>query len=276
MPEAAARARRSPAACARRATRGSPRSTATARTIRPTCPKLLDALRPGRRAPGLALVAGWRTARHDSAVRRLSSRIANGVRARLLGDATPDTGCGLKVFPRELFLRLPFFDHLHRFLPALVLREGGQVVSVPVSHRARAGGHIQVRHPQPAVGRHRRPVRRDVAAAPCHAAGHRAMNLHSITLPEWVVLAVGFGGQALFSARFIIQWLASERAGRSVMPDVFWYFSLAGGATLFVYAVYREDPVFMLGQGMGLFIYARNLWLIRRERRGGVPLAPHA
>ena len=81
------------------------------------------------------------------------------------------------------------------------------------------------------------------------------MNVHTISLPEWVVLAVGFGGQALFSARFVIQWLASERAGRSVMPDVFWYFSLAGGATLFVYAAYREDPVFMLGQGMGLFIY---------------------
>ena len=103
-------------------------------------PKLLDALRPGRRAPDLAMVIGWRTSRHDSAVRRLSSRIANGVRARLLGDATPDTGCGLKVFPRELFLRLPFFDHLHRFLPALVQREGGQVVSVPVSHRARLAG----------------------------------------------------------------------------------------------------------------------------------------
>ena len=102
------------------------------------------------------------------------------------------------------------------------------------------------------------------------------MNVHTISLPEWVVLAVGFGGQALFSARFVIQWQASERAGRSVMPDVFWYFSLAGGATLFVYAAYREDPVFMLGQGMGLFIYARNLWLIRRERRGGTPLVPHA
>jgi dolichol-phosphate mannosyltransferase len=103
-------------------------------------PRLLDALRPGRRAPGLAMVVGWRTRRHDSALRRLSSRIANGVRARLLGDRTPDTGCGLKVFPRELFLRLPFFDHLHRFLPALVLREGGQVVSVPVGHRPRPAG----------------------------------------------------------------------------------------------------------------------------------------
>ncbi len=108
-----------------------------------------------------------------------------------------------------------------------------------------------------------------------------------MTLPEWAVLAVGFGGQALFSARFIIQWLASERAGRSVVPDLFWTFSMAGGATLFVYAVYREDPVFMLGQGLGLFIYSRNLWLLRRERRAvpalaapplaaNPPAAPHA
>jgi lipid-A-disaccharide synthase-like uncharacterized protein len=85
-------------------------------------------------------------------------------------------------------------------------------------------------------------------------------------LPEWLVLAFGFGGQALFSARFIIQWLASERAGRSVMPVLFWHFSIAGGTTLFLYALYRGDPVFVLGQGMGLFIYARNLWLIRREQ----------
>lgn len=84
-------------------------------------------------------------------------------------------------------------------------------------------------------------------------------------LPEWLVLAFGFAGQALFSARFIVQWLASERARRSVVPVLFWHLSIAGGATLFLYALYRHDPVFILGQGMGLFIYARNLWLIRRE-----------
>jgi len=93
------------------------------------------------------------------------------------------------------------------------------------------------------------------------------MNLHSLTLPEWLVLGIGFAGQALFSLRFIVQWLASERAERSVMPVAFWYFSVAGGVTLFVYAVYRQDPVFMLGQGMGLFIYLRNLWLIHREKQ---------
>jgi len=86
------------------------------------------------------LVAGQRVKRRDSWMKRASSRIANGVRARLLGDGTPDTGCGLKLFPRALFLDLPFFDHMHRYLPALVQREGGRTVSVPVNHRPRARG----------------------------------------------------------------------------------------------------------------------------------------
>jgi dolichol-phosphate mannosyltransferase len=86
------------------------------------------------------LVAGHRVTRRDSWVKRRSSRIANGIRARLLRDATPDTGCGLKVFPRALFLELPHFDHMHRFLPALVLRQGGRVVSEPVNHRPRIRG----------------------------------------------------------------------------------------------------------------------------------------
>jgi lipid-A-disaccharide synthase-like uncharacterized protein len=100
------------------------------------------------------------------------------------------------------------------------------------------------------------------------------VNIHAISMPEWAVLVFGFTGQAMFSMRFIIQWIASERARRSVMPVLFWYFSLAGGLTLFVYATYREDPVFMLGQGMGLFVYVRNLLLIRRERRAATRLSP--
>ena len=88
----------------------------------------------------LWLVCGWRRARHDSGIRRLSSRVANAVRARLLGDATPDTGCGLKLLRREPCLGLPRFDHMHRFLPALVLREGGAVRSEPVNHRPRRAG----------------------------------------------------------------------------------------------------------------------------------------
>jgi len=87
----------------------------------------------------------------------------------------------------------------------------------------------------------------------------------------WV--AIGFLAQAMFSARFLIQWLASERAGRSVVPVAFWFFSIAGGAILFAYALYREDPVFIAGQGAGLLIYTRNLWLIFRERRSALASA---
>ncbi|WP_426959142.1 glycosyltransferase family 2 protein [Muricoccus radiodurans] len=86
------------------------------------------------------MVAGWRTTRKDTTTKRWTSRVANRVRARLLGDATPDTGCGLKVFSRSLFLSLPHFDHMHRFLPALVIRGGGRVVSEPVGHRPRLRG----------------------------------------------------------------------------------------------------------------------------------------
>ncbi len=78
---------------------------------------------------------------------------------------------------------------------------------------------------------------------------------------------VGFAGQALFSMRFLIQWLYSEKMKRSVIPLAFWYFSLAGGLTLLSYAIFRKDPVFILGQTTGVFIYARNLQLIARERR---------
>ncbi len=86
------------------------------------------------------LIAGWRTNRKDSRYTRWQSTIANAVRSRLLGDGTPDTGCGLKVFPRAVFLALPYFDHMHRFMPALVRRDGGDVRSVPVNHRPRTRG----------------------------------------------------------------------------------------------------------------------------------------
>lgn len=88
----------------------------------------------------LAMVAGVRAKRRDNWLRRASSRIANTVRARLLGDRTPDTGCGLKLFRRDAFLDLPSFDHMHRFLPALMLRDGGGVVHVEVRHRPRLSG----------------------------------------------------------------------------------------------------------------------------------------
>ncbi len=94
----------------------------------------------GDKGPGPLLVAGHRTTRRDNWTKRLSSRLANRIRAGLLHDATPDTGCGLKLFRRSAFLELPQFDHMHRYLPALFIRAGGRVVSVPVNHRPRTRG----------------------------------------------------------------------------------------------------------------------------------------
>ena len=84
---------------------------------------------------------------------------------------------------------------------------------------------------------------------------------------ENIWMGVGFLGQFMFSMRFIIQWLRSEKEKKSVIPVAFWYFSLAGGLILTIYAIYRKDPVFILGQGMGLFIYARNLALISKNKK---------
>jgi len=93
-------------------------------------------------------------------------------------------------------------------------------------------------------------------------------------LDGWVVL--GFAAQMLFTMRFLVQWIASERAGRSVIPLAFWLFSIGGGVLLLIYALYRKDPVFIAGQGLGVFIYLRNLHFVLRERRIGmrVPETP--
>lgn len=80
-------------------------------------------------------------------------------------------------------------------------------------------------------------------------------------------LAIGLFGQLLFSARFVVQWIASERARRSVVPRLFWYFSIGGGVSLLAYSVHRADPVFVLGQLTGLVVYARNLALVHDERK---------
>ncbi|MCB1592323.1 MAG: lipid-A-disaccharide synthase N-terminal domain-containing protein [Alphaproteobacteria bacterium] len=84
--------------------------------------------------------------------------------------------------------------------------------------------------------------------------------------PELMWLSVGFFGQALFFMRFFVQWIASERAKKSVIPNAFWYFSLSGGLVLTTYAVYRQDPVFILGQSLGLLIYIRNLYFLKAAR----------
>jgi lipid-A-disaccharide synthase-like uncharacterized protein len=98
-----------------------------------------------------------------------------------------------------------------------------------------------------------------------------AAYVNALSPHEMAWIAIGFVGQFLFMMRFLWQWIQSERHKRSIIPIAFWYFSLAGGMTLLAYAVHRRDPVFITGQMLGLTVYTRNLLLIRRERRAGLP-----
>jgi len=98
-----------------------------------------------------------------------------------------------------------------------------------------------------------------------HALGGYLYDVFVVKLDRWI--ALGFLAQALFTARFLVQWIASERAGRSVIPIAFWFFSIGGGALLLIYALYRRDPVFIAGQAFGVFVYARNLYFELRDRR---------
>ena len=93
--------------------------------------------------------------------------------------------------------------------------------------------------------------------------------LGAATQGELAWILVGLGGQVLFMMRFVIQWIVSEKAKRSVIPVAFWWLSIGGAAILLAYAIWRADPVFILGQSLGFLIYARNLWLIHAERRAG-------
>ncbi len=98
------------------------------------------------------------------------------------------------------------------------------------------------------------------------AFGEYMHEVFVVKLDWWV--ALGFFAQFMFTMRFLVQWIASERAGKSVVPLAFWLFSIGGGLLLFAYALYRKDPVFILGQGLGVIIYLRNLQFVVRERRG--------
>jgi lipid-A-disaccharide synthase-like uncharacterized protein len=97
------------------------------------------------------------------------------------------------------------------------------------------------------------------------AVGSYFQDVFKMSLDWWVLL--GFLAQGLFTMRFLVQWIASERAGRSVIPLAFWIFSIGGGLLLLVYALYRKDPVFIAGQAFGVFVYLRNLYFVMRERK---------
>jgi lipid-A-disaccharide synthase-like uncharacterized protein len=104
-----------------------------------------------------------------------------------------------------------------------------------------------------------------------HAVGAYLSEVFFTRLDWWVLL--GFVAQLFFTARFLVQWIASERAGRSVIPVAFWLFSIGGGALLLIYALYRKDAVFIAGQAFSFFVYARNLYFVMRDRRAGAASA---
>jgi lipid-A-disaccharide synthase-like uncharacterized protein len=104
-----------------------------------------------------------------------------------------------------------------------------------------------------------------------NAIGGYLYDVFVVRLDWW--LALGFFAQAMFTARFLVQWIASERAGKSVIPIAFWFFSIGGGLLLLVYALYRRDPVFIAGQAFGVFVYGRNLYFELRDRRRRAPAA---
>src|SRR5437660_530872 len=97
------------------------------------------------------------------------------------------------------------------------------------------------------------------------AVGRYLLDVFVVKFQWWVM--IGYVAQIMFTMRFVVQWIASERAGRMVVPIAFWFFSIAGGVLLFVYALYIRDPVFILGQGFGVFVYGRNLYFELRDRR---------
>ena len=196
-----------------------------------------------------------------------------------MAPATP--AAGSRRFGAKPFCGFPYFDHMHRYLPALFARDGWQIAHVDVGHRPRGGGRSNYSNLQRGlVGavdllgvawllRRRKTVHTDRSGQ-----SRGAVMLQTLmqwfqvdTRVEFLWVIFGLGAQLMFTGRFLVQWIASERARRSVMPVAFWYFSLAGGVMLLTYSLYRRDPVFILGQGFGVVIYARNLWLIRAERK---------
>ena len=258
-------------------------------------PDLVAAIENGGGRVGL--VAGQRVGRKDTGFKKMQSRIANGVRNAILHDGTRDTGCGLKAFPREVFLSMPYFDGLHRFLPALVRREGFDIAYVDVIDRPRHSGvsnygffdrlWIGIMDLFGVWWLIRRKKPTPVATEVTLISLTELLGLSARCFRRQVRLLAGarFDRAGLFTVRFLVQWIASERAGKSVVPVAFWFFSIGGGVLLLIYALYRRDPVFIAGQALGLWsISAISISSSSTERSGvrqrlavaGCTLSPRA
>ena len=216
-------------------------------------PDLIAAIENGGGRVGLA--AGQRVGRKDTGFKKLQSRIANGVRNAILHDGTRDTGCGLKAFRRDVFLAMPYFDGLHRFLPALVRREGFDIAYVDVIDRPRHSGVSNygffdrlwigimdllgvwwlIRRKKPT------PVATEVKSMTDLFEQALGDYLHDVFVTKfdcWVAFSA-LSRRASSPCAFVVQWIATERAGKSVVPMAFWFFSIGGGVLLLVYALYR-------------------------------------
>ena len=248
-------------------------------------PALLAALQTG--APRVGLIAGQRVGRKASGFKQLQSRIANAVRGAVLRDGTRDTGCGLKAFRRDLFLRLPYFDGLHRFLPALVKREGFDIGYVDVVDRPRGQGVsnyglwdrlwvgildlagvwwlIRRRKRIPEIWRTKIKcwsISRTPSAAICTTCSSAT----------WI----GASSSATSRRRCspCASWCSgsppSARAEAWCRPRSGCSRS-AAALMLLGYALYRRDPVFIIGQAFGVFVYLRNLQFVIRSGGQGAP-----
>ena len=244
--------------------------------------------------PGYDVALGWRLSRQDVVSKRVISFCANRARNIVLGQAIRDTGCSVRIFSRAMAIRLPMFHGMHRFIGPLLLREGCRLIQVPVGHRPRLRGSSHYNFWNRSLGvivdlfgvtwLMRRPVRyrvipmwhsEDIRIELKRHGFSRRNRIEGQTVSNVVFwLTVGFLGQALFTARFLVQWLASEKKRESVVPVAFWWLSLLGGAAILSYAVFRRDPVIITGQGMGLFVYVRNLMLLSKARRAGCLIYP--
>ena len=209
----------------------------------------------------ISLVGGIRAKRKDSLLKRLSSFVANKVRSRLLDDGCVDTGCGLKIFEKKIFLEFSFFNGIHRFLPALFKGYGKKLLFVDVNHRPRYKGKSN-------YGTISRLVNGLIDTYRVYKTIKSKMiaYLNNLNNLELIFLIIGFLGQGLFASRFIIQWIYSEKKGESSIPIVFWYLSIFGGIGLLIYAIFRKDPVIIIGQSFGIVIYLRNLILIYKKK----------
>ena len=237
------------------------------------------------------MAAGIRAGRKGPGSRKAASRLANYIRDKVLADGCPDTGCGIKLYRRDAFLELPFFTSMHRYLPALFLTYGHEIAYAG-ERSAEAEGRVEIYQSRPRHGWDMRSRRGELAAPTNAASAHcrrqigRAsaewggVSMHWTDLAHWwqatptsesIWIGVGLTAQLMFSMRFIVEWVATEKARASIIPETFWYFSFFGGALLLAYACYRLDPVFILGQATGLVIYSRNLDFIWLGKRGLSP-----